>query len=250
MFLPDGEDPDSLVRKEGKRTFIERVGEAAPAIEYLFAELSAGLDLRQLDDQARLASLVLPYIEKVPQGVLKQLMQNRLTQITGLAGTPKSPARARTAERPSSREGGLTPLTRRLLGYLLRVPESLTSVDPEIRRVVGGYASSDSFAEVVKYIDDNPGADRSELVGRWAGSPLAAEIGRLADQPHTLPEDAVARELQEGLESYVAGKIRETRRQLVSELKEAPSPEKLKALRTLQEAPLGHSGAGDGSKRD
>ena len=83
MFLPDGEDPDSLVRKEGKRAFLDRVADAAPAIEYLFSELSTGLDIRQLDGQARLASLVQPYIEKVPTGVLKQLMRNnrRLSEV-------------------------------------------------------------------------------------------------------------------------------------------------------------------------
>ena len=214
MFLPDGEDPDSLVRKEGKQAFLDRVGDAAPAIEYLFSELSSGLDVRQLDGQARLASLVLPYIEKVPNGVLKQLMQNRLTQITGLAGTPKPAARQRPA-RPVAGEGTLTPLTRRLLGYVLRVPEALQTVDAELRTAVAGYAESDPFAEVVKYVDGNPGADRSELVGRWAGSPLAGEIARLAEQPHTLPEAALARELEEGLQSYVSGKAREARRQLL-----------------------------------
>ncbi|TNF88907.1 MAG: toprim domain-containing protein, partial [Gammaproteobacteria bacterium] len=233
MFLPDGEDPDSLVRKEGKKAFLERVADAAPAIEYLFAELSTGLDTRQLDGQARLASLVQPHIEKVPNGVLKQLMQNRLNQITGLADVPKPAAKSRVA-RPSAQEGGLTPLTRRLLGYLLRVPDALQSVDAETRKAISVNADTDPFAEVVKYIDDNPGADRSELVGRWAGSPLAAEIGRLAQQPHTLPEAAVARELEEGLRSYVAGKAKEARRALLTELKEAPSAEKLKALRSLQ----------------
>jgi len=247
MFLPDGEDPDSLIRKEGRQAFLERVGDAAPAIEYLFSELSAGLDIRQLDGQARLASLVLPYMEKVPNGVLKQLMQHRLTQITGLEAAPKPAARPRVT-RPSARDGGLTPLTRRLLGYLLRVPESLLSVDPEIRSAVIAHADVDPFAEVVKFVDDNPGADRTELVGRWAGSPLAAEIARVADQPHTLPEEAVARELQEGLEAYVAGKEKEARRQLLSDLKAAPSADKLKALRSLQATR--HSGAREGSNEE
>ena len=225
--------PDSLVRKEGKRAFLERVADAVPAIEYLFAELSAGLDTRQLDDQAKLASLVLPYIDKVPNGVLKQLMQNRLNQITGLAEAPKPAARARV-NRPSAREGGLTPLTRRLLGYLLRVPEAIQGVDADTRAAVAANADSDPFAEVVQYIDSNPTADRSELVGRWAGSPLAGEIGRLTQQPHTLPEAAVAKELEEGLKSYVAGKQKQIRRALLARIKEDPSPENLKALRSLQ----------------
>ncbi len=45
MFLPDGEDPDSLVRKEGKARFSERIGGAISAAEYLFQGLGKGLDL-------------------------------------------------------------------------------------------------------------------------------------------------------------------------------------------------------------
>lgn len=249
MFVPDGEDPDSLVRKEGKSVFLKRVADAAPAIEYLFAELSSGLDVRQLDGQARLASLVMPYIDRVPDGVLKQLMKNRLTQLTGLGDSPVPAVRVRPKpEAPT--EVGLTPLTRRLLGCLFRVPESLQNVDPQVRASIAAYADSDPFAEVVNYVDQNPGADRSELVGRWAGSELAAEIARVAQTPHTLPEAAIASELADGLANYVEGKAREARRKLLSELREAPSSDKLKALRTLQSASVGRSSAESGADED
>jgi len=60
MFLPEGEDPDSLVRARGKEAFLELAAGALPAIEYLFGQLMDGLDLRNLDDRARLASLAMP----------------------------------------------------------------------------------------------------------------------------------------------------------------------------------------------
>ena len=66
MFLPDGEDPDSLVRKSGLEDFRQRLENALPAIEYLFTQLAQGLDLDSIDDRARLASLAAPYIERVP----------------------------------------------------------------------------------------------------------------------------------------------------------------------------------------
>jgi len=250
MFLPDGEDPDSLVRREGKRAFQSRIGQALPAIEYLFAELSAGLDLRQLDGQARLASLVMPYIDRVPEGVLKALMRNRLTQLTGLAGAGSDGAgRPMPTRVETDRSPALTPLTRRLLGCLLRVPESLQLVPADVRAEVGRYAQEDVFAEVVKYVDDNPNTDRSELVGRWAGAPVGAELARLADAPHTLPESAVATELVDGLRSYVAAKEREARRRALLALKEAPSAEKLKALQSLRPGSP-HSASDSGSNSD
>lgn len=250
MFLPDGEDPDSLVRREGRKAFLNRVGQALPAIEYLFAELSSGLDLRQLDGQARLASLVMPYIDKVPDGVLKQLMRNRLAQLTGLTGGQPDP-RARPLPRRTVAPAAesLSPLGKRLLASLLRVPEALEQVPVDVRAAIARHADTDVFAEVVSYVDQNPGADLSELVGRWAGQPIGAELARLADAPHTLPESAVARELIDGLSSYVAGKAREARRRALMELKEAPSAEKLKAWQSLR-AETAHSASDSGSNSD
>ena len=233
MFLPDGEDPDSLVRKEGKEAFLNRVKAAAPAIEYLFNELSNGLDLNQLDDQARLASLVSPYIERVPDGVLKQLMRNRLAQLTGLSGGgPRSrPQQSRPAREPDQH---LSPLNRRLLHYLLQAPELLTVVDEQTRRAVAEAAETDLFAEIVSYIDEHPDTDRSDILGRWAGQPIAEELARLAGQPLALTREAVAQELADGLASYVAGKAKHERLRILSELQQEPSPEKLKTLTELQ----------------
>lgn len=55
LFLPDGEDPDSLVRKEGKEGFEKRIREATPLSDYFFGELSHDVDMGSLDGRARLA---------------------------------------------------------------------------------------------------------------------------------------------------------------------------------------------------
>ncbi|XNM47801.1 hypothetical protein ACLK17_18795 [Escherichia coli] len=39
MFLPDGEDPDTLVRKEGKEAFEARMEQAMPLSAFLFNSL-------------------------------------------------------------------------------------------------------------------------------------------------------------------------------------------------------------------
>jgi len=233
MFLPDGEDPDTLVRREGRQSFVNRIAGASPAIEYLFMELGNGLDLGQLDDQAKLASLVAPFIDRVPDGVLKQLMRHRLEQLTGLTQTKTVPGgRVRSRNEPVS--PALTPLARRLLGYLLRAPGQLQSVDVGLRKAITEVADSDIFAEIVSYIDKNPETDRNELVGRWAGQSIASELAALANGPQTLSDEAQARELADGLSNYVASRAKQQRMRLLSELKEAPSTEKLKALRSLQ----------------
>src|SRR5512144_2505118 len=52
LFLPDGEDPDSLVRKEGKIGFEQRLKAATPLSEFFFAELGKDVNLASLDGKA------------------------------------------------------------------------------------------------------------------------------------------------------------------------------------------------------
>jgi DNA primase len=236
MFLPDGEDPDSLVRTEGRDAFLNRVGAAVPAIEYLFGELSQGLSLSQIDDQARLASLVSPFIARVPDGVLKELMRHRLARITGLGPGPAGRARADRAA-PGARTSGqadLDALSRRLLGYLTRAPELLASVDPAIKEAVKEEGGADALAELVRYIDRNPDVDKNEILGRWAGRPLGSLLAGAAREPSPLGPEAVAGELGDGLGIYVRRLLKRKRQKLLAELKEAPTADKLKALQALQ----------------
>jgi len=85
LFLPEGEDPDSLVRAEGTDAFMARINQhAQPLADYFFEQLSNEADPRSLEGKAHMATLAAPLIEKIPGANLRQLMRNRLKEITGL----------------------------------------------------------------------------------------------------------------------------------------------------------------------
>ncbi|MDD1510465.1 DNA primase [Pseudomonas sp. CNPSo 3701] len=85
LFLPDGEDPDTLVRSEGTDAFQARIHQhAQPLADYFFQQLSEEADPRSLEGKAHLVTLAAPLIDKIPGNTLRALMRQRLTQITGL----------------------------------------------------------------------------------------------------------------------------------------------------------------------
>jgi DNA primase len=84
LFLPDGEDPDTLVRKEGKEAFIQRVNNATPLPDYFFEQLAKDINIEAMDGKARLSALAGPKIEQLADGVLKELMLAKLSDLTGL----------------------------------------------------------------------------------------------------------------------------------------------------------------------
>src|SRR3546814_19720364 len=67
LFLPDGEDPDSIVRSEGAAGFQARIAKATPLSEFFFAELSHDVKLTTLDGKARLAERAKPYLAQRPE---------------------------------------------------------------------------------------------------------------------------------------------------------------------------------------
>ncbi len=99
LFLPDDEDPDTLVRKIGKEPFLDKVGNATHLPEFFFSHLSDELDMTSLEGKAALSKLAMPLIQQIPEGVFKALMIDQLAAITGLsterllaASTPPPPA--------------------------------------------------------------------------------------------------------------------------------------------------------------
>jgi len=85
LFLPDGEDPDTLVRREGETAFSQRVSQALPLSEFFFRQLSDEADLSSMDGRARFSNQALPLIQSMQPSLLKQMMLDRICEITGLS---------------------------------------------------------------------------------------------------------------------------------------------------------------------
>ncbi|MDR5873477.1 DNA primase [Halomonas gomseomensis] len=85
LFLPEGDDPDSLVRREGTEAFQDRVTCAMPLSEFLFEQAAQGRDLNTVEGRERFASQVLEALNKVPEGMLRSLMLEALAKRSGLA---------------------------------------------------------------------------------------------------------------------------------------------------------------------
>lgn len=84
LFLPDGEDPDSLVRSIGANEFERLVNQATPLENFIIESQSQELDLNTLEGKARLSTLASPLIAQLPSGVFKELMWQSLASHTGL----------------------------------------------------------------------------------------------------------------------------------------------------------------------
>ncbi|MDN6318829.1 MAG: DNA primase [Marinobacter sp.] len=83
LMLPEGEDPDTLVRKEGSEAFQKRVDSATPFSRYLFDRQSEGLDLTLPEHRGELRARAEPLLNKMPKSTLRDAMWHEMLRLCG-----------------------------------------------------------------------------------------------------------------------------------------------------------------------
>ena len=127
LFLPDGEDPDSIVRKESQAGFEQRLKEATPLSEFFFGELGKDVNLASLDGKARLAERARPMLTQIPDGAFRDLMLGELDRLANVRLRMDAPASAtrRRPARPQERT-----LVRTAVALLLQNPDFIAAISP------------------------------------------------------------------------------------------------------------------------
>jgi len=127
LFLPDGEDPDSLVRAEGQAGFEQRLKDATPLSEFFFAELGKDVNLTSLDGKARLVERARPLLTQIPDGAFRDLMLGELDRRANVLLRIETPAQAGTKKpaRPQERT-----LVRTAVALVVQNPGFVAAIQP------------------------------------------------------------------------------------------------------------------------
>jgi DNA primase len=189
LFLPEGEDPDSLVRREGQATFERRLSQATPLADYLFAELRGQTDPETLAGRARLAELARPLLEKLPDGHFRDLMAERLRREAGVATTRLRPPPAAARRADHNPRLIRTPL-RKAIALLLHRPElAQQAMVNDSTPLDGAEPGTRLLAELIEILRDHPQLSVAALLERYRDTPEGAILERLATwEPETPAE--------------------------------------------------------------
>jgi DNA primase len=81
LFLPDGDDPDSYIRKHGKDAFEKLVREAQPLSRFLLSELGRQSDLETPEGRAGFLALAKPHVQKLTAPALRIQLINAVAEL-------------------------------------------------------------------------------------------------------------------------------------------------------------------------
>lgn len=203
MFLPDGEDPDTLVRKEGKEAFEARMEHAQPLSTFLFNSLMPQVDLSSPDGRARLSTLALPLISQVPGETLRIYLRQELGNKLGIlddsqleklmprlvqSGTPRpAPQLKRTTMRI-------------LIGLLVQNPELAPSVPPLSGLEQAKLPGLELFIDLVNSCLAQPGLTTGQLLELYRGTNEAATLEKLSAWDDIADKDIAEKTFTDALE--------------------------------------------------
>jgi DNA primase len=249
LFLPEGEDPDSMVRKEGTEKFAERIRGARPLGEYLIDSLVEKVDLSRMDGRARLVELARPLIEKLPDGVFRQMLIDRLGEkgrvnaenLSTLLGNPQQTASTThggrdTGSRPASRAvRQKSTLMRHAIALVLQHPELAATVDlARLQRM--DLPGSHLLAQVVERAAEAPTRSTGALVELFRETEHYQPLQKLAVWIDPASEVATSeRDLQRELKDVLS---RLNRQALQGRIEALTSKEALTGLDTAEKQEL------------
>lgn len=196
LFLPDGEDPDSLVQKEGRDAFERRLLQATPLSDFFLTNLSQQCDMNSMEGRARFAAAALGFIKQIPasifQGILIQALAqraripvNELKQQLGLPITEATPPSITTTAAEPAKTKLLTPM-KLALGLLVQQPQLALLIQEPLPAF--NMAGASLLRQLIDLINKNPDLTTGGLLEHWRGTPEEGLIGKLALWEHNVPQ--------------------------------------------------------------
>ena len=200
LFLPEGEDPASLLEKESVDEFKKRVDEAKLLSEYFIEKLTQTFELTSLEKKASLASKAMGHLSSMQESSIKKLLESEVSNITGLDKDDiKTHNQSSSNQRKSSRIKKDIPETKeervfqqtglgsKILNVILAYPFLASEIkdlgrferfiEPEVRLML----------EVIEYFTSNPKLGISDLLSN-IDPDSASFIGTLISTSPTIEE--------------------------------------------------------------
>lgn len=179
LFLPEGEDPASLLEKESKEEFVERLDSYMLLSEYFINRLLRAVGTGSLEKKAVLAKRAMDLLSSMPESSIKKLLEAEVSKATGLSIKDieeslkfKSAEKTRkkrislmnqnkAVQESTFEQGGITT---KALATLVTYPGLVSEIQSTEWIKELSHPESNLFLEVVEYFKAIPNGQASDLL--------------------------------------------------------------------------------------
>ncbi|MCK5813775.1 MAG: DNA primase [Cocleimonas sp.] len=207
LFLPDGEDPDSLVRDIGKESFEDSYTKDALALtDYLLNHLQQEFNISSKEGKSRFLNALGDLVKKMPDSLVRDQLLTEVANKTNISITSikkrvlKNNGSIRKIFNPiKDQEVRRTPI-RYAITLLLHDPSLVQFVENPEQIAVSNLSGADLLTTLIETIEERPHINGASLLERWRNTDLEASLIHLMKwQPNTDGNEVLVREFQDCL---------------------------------------------------
>lgn len=216
MFLPEGEDPDTLIREKGKSGFEAEMGKAMTFSEFFFDNLMQQVNMESLDGRSKLIELSKPYLEKIHEGAFQTLMIARLSELAEIEQSSLLPLlgiKSQLAASVVSRKKRFTSNAahmrqapspvKKAITYLLQNPQLAENAGDPGRFASLELADINVFVQLLDLLQNDPHLTMARVLANWQNPEQHQFLIKLASERLLLSdEQAISCEFNEILQLF------------------------------------------------
>ena len=203
IFLPNNEDPDTFVNKNGKNAFIN-TEMLTPLSDFLFNSISHNINLEILEGRSEMINKTLPYLAKLPLDPYKDIIIKELSKITGyevndiqkqLSTPEKSDLKElKNSNKKVENNRGIEKI-RWLIRCLLHQPSLALNVESTESLLALESSGIDFLCELIQLIKKNPNITLGGILENWRDSKFEKRLCELASEEDEFNEIGVTNEV-------------------------------------------------------
>jgi len=216
LFLPDGEDPDTLISKEGQTAFLSRIPNAKSLDNFFFEELTKHLNLSQMADCSKLIESSKTYFALIPNCAYRSLLLEQLARFSriNVASIEKqfSVTHSQTSIKTSTPELAKAQRTniRIALSLLIQQPELIEKITPILSSIelstFHTIRGGKMLSEIIHVLQQESIRTTGQLLEYYRDHEYFPWITQLAIFAHNVPID--------GIETEFSGAIKQLQQEI------------------------------------
>jgi DNA primase len=196
LHLPEGEDPDSVIQKNSREDFLEKVKQAQTLSTFLFEHVSKGIDLSSIDGKAAVAEKIKPILDGMPDSIYKKMLLQHLSKITELPSTVltnNKPKAAPSKPKPIYKKTMPTTLIRSAIGILLQHPEWGQDISTEKLNGLE-LPGIPLLIELITMCQNSTGINTAILLQNYYETEHSAALQKLSNMTFSIADQALEQE--------------------------------------------------------
>lgn len=241
VFLPDGEDPDSLVRQQGQQAFEQILLQASPLSQFIFDKFLEDNPANSHEEKAALVERLQPLLDKLPESVIKNSLIEEMASRFSITSEKRllelQKRSKQTATTPVVKKRQKVTPVRLAIALLIGRPNIVNSL-PDKHMLHGVELPGVSLLnQLIDITQQRPDINSAQLIEHFRGTQEGEQLTKLMCWEHHVVDDAAEQVFIDSIEKLLSQFVEQRTEYLLAKARTGEmSPEEKQELQVLLNA--------------